>query len=153
MKTEWSLHGITHLLWTFSHVSKVCFASLISWRNLLVPCKSKLHRLSFKLCYFIALKFEPHHFPSEWCRFTSCLWNLDDINFLRNDDRLYIWSWCVIISPLWACLCNVKILGSMFQHLQSLGSMLWRLQMLCTLDVWVMLPLKNLVQLQCECKC
>ena len=128
MNTKWSLHGIAHLLWTFFHVSKVCFALLISWGHPLVPCKSKLHRLSSRLCHFIALKFKPHHLPSEWCRFTSCLWNLDDVNFLQNDDRLYIQSRCCIISPLWAGSCNVKILGGMFQHLQSLGSMLWHLQ-------------------------
>ena len=84
--------------------------------------------MSIKLCHFIALKFEPHHLPSEWCRFTSCLWNLNDVNFLQNDDRLYIRNWCCIISPLWACSCNVKILGGMFWHLQSLHSILWRLQ-------------------------
>ena len=186
MKTKWSLHGIAHLLWTFSHVFEVCFASFIFWGHLLVPCKFKLHRLSSRLCRFLALKFEPHHLLFEWCCFTSCFWNLDDVSFLQNDDRLYIRSQCCIISPLWACSCNVKILGGMFRHLQSLHSILWRLQsigvifphifkvllafpcifkvligtscnfnvllaflksqclatVLCTLDVWAMLPLK-----------
>ena len=128
MKTKRSLHGIAHLLWTFSHVSEVWFASFISWEHLLVPCNSKLHHLSSRLCHFIALKFEPHHLPSEWCHFTSCLWNLNDVNFLQNDDRLFIRSRCCIISPLWACSCNVKILGGMFRHLQSLCNILWRLQ-------------------------
>ena len=100
----------------------------ISWGHLLVPCKSKLHRLSSSLCRFLALKFEPHHLLSEWCRFTSCLWNLDNVNFLQNDDRLYSRSRSCIISPLWACSCNVKILGGIFRHLQSLRSILWRLQ-------------------------
>ena len=66
------------------------------------------------LNHIIALKFEPHHLPSEWCRFTSCLWNLNDVNFLQNDDRLYIWSRCCIISSLWACSSNVKIFDGMF---------------------------------------
>ena len=117
-----------HLLWIFSHIFEVCLASLISWGHLLVPYKSKLYHLSSRLCYFITLKFEPHHLPYEWCRFTSCLWNLNDVNFLQIDDRLYIRSRCCIISPLWACSCNVKILGGMFRHLQSLRSILWCLQ-------------------------
>ena len=128
MKTKWSLHGIAHLLWTFFHVSEVWFASFISWGHLLVRCKSKLHHLSSRLCHFITLKFESHHLPSEWCRFTSCLWNLNDVNFLQNDDRLHIRSRCCIISPVWACSYNVKILGGMFRHLQSLRSILWHLQ-------------------------
>ena len=81
---EWILLGVALLLWTSSHVSKVCFASLISWGHLLVPCKSKLHRLSSRLCHFATLKFKPHHLPSEWCCFTSCLWNLDNITFLQH---------------------------------------------------------------------
>ena len=81
---EWSLHGIAFFLWTSSHVSKVCFASLISWGHLLVPYKSKLHHLSSRLCHFTTLKFKPHHLPFEWCRFTSCLWNLDNITFLQH---------------------------------------------------------------------
>ena len=107
----------SYLQWIFFHISEVCFASLIYWGHLLVPCKFKLHHFSSKLCHFVALKLEPHHLSSEWCCFTSCLWNLDDVNFLRNDDRLYIWSRCGIISPLWACSYNVKILGGMFRHL------------------------------------
>ena len=81
---EWSLHGIAHLLWTSSHIFEVCFASLISWGHLLVPYKSKLHRLFSTLCHFTTLKFEPHHLPSEWCSFTSCLQKLDNVTFLQH---------------------------------------------------------------------
>ena len=161
---KWSLHGIAYLLWTFSHVSEVCFASLISWGHLLVPCKSKQHHLFSRLCHFIALKFEPHHLPSKWCHFTSCLWNLDNVNFLQNDDRLYIQSQCCIISPLWACSCNVEFLvacSDIFKVLAPCSGIFkvligtpcifnvllaslksWCLAIvLCILDVWAMLPL------------
>ena len=53
-------------------------------RDLLVPFKSRLHRLSSRLCHFTTLKFNPHHLPSEWCCFISCLWNLDNITFLQH---------------------------------------------------------------------
>ena len=81
---EWSPHSIISLLWTSSHIFEVCFASLISWGHLLVPCKSKLHHLSSRLCHFTTLKFKPHYLPSEWCYFTSCLWNLDNVTFLQH---------------------------------------------------------------------
>ena len=141
MKTEWSLHGITHLLWTFSHVSKVCFASLISWRNLLVPCKSKLHRLSFKLCHFIALKFEPHHsllngvvshHVSEiWTMSTSSKMMIDYISkvgvassllygYVRAMSKFLV-ACFNIFKVLAACFGIFKVLTSFFSpHLQSL---------------------------------
>ena len=81
---EWILLSGALLLWTSSHVSKVCFASLISWGHLLVPHKSKLHRLSSRLCHFTTLKFKSHHLPSEWCNFTSCLQNWDNVTFLQH---------------------------------------------------------------------
>ena len=124
MKSSWhcpSSMDILPYLWSMLGITYLLGASL-------VPCKSKLYHLLSRLCHFIVLKFEPHHLPSEWCRFTSCLWNLNDDSFLKNDDRLYIRSRCCIISPLWPCLCNVKILGGMFRHLQSLRNILWRLQ-------------------------
>ena len=79
-----SLHGIAHLLWIFSHISEICLASLSSWGHFLVPCKSKLHHLSSRLCHFTTLKLESHHLPSEWCSFTSCLQNLDNVTFLQH---------------------------------------------------------------------
>ena len=76
--------GIAYVLWIFSHISEACFASLISWGHLLVPCKSKLHHLSSRLCHVTTLKFEPHHLPFEWFSFTSCLQNLDNVTFLQH---------------------------------------------------------------------
>ena len=103
------------LLWTSSHISIVCFASLISWGHLLVPCKSKLHRLSSMLCHFTTLKFKPHYLPFEWCHFTSCLWNLDNVTFLQH---------------LKLVLRHLSSKG-MFMQCQSLGSILLKTSRFC----------------------
>ena len=150
-------HSPTFLKYALHHLSPE--------GHLLVPCKSKPYRLSSRLCCFLALKYEPHYLPSEWCRFTSCLWNLDDVNFLQNDNRSCIWNRCRITSLLWACSCNVEFLvacSDIFKVLLAFPCIFkvligtpcifnillaflksWCLAtMLCTLDVWAMLSLK-----------
>ena len=80
MKSAWHCP----LLWPSSYISEVYFASFISWGHLLVPSISRLHRLFSRLCHFITLKLEPHHLPSKWCSFISCLQKLDNVTFLRH---------------------------------------------------------------------
>lgn len=113
---KWSLHGIAYLPWTLSHVAEISFASLISWGHFLVPCKSKLHRPSSKLCHFITLEFEPHHLPSEWCHFTSYFWSLDDVIFLQDKDRLLVLHHFASIGMFVQCW----VVDDISLHLQSL---------------------------------
>ena len=102
MKFAWHCQSYVDIL------PNLFFASLISWGHLLIPLKSRLHCLSSRLCHFTTLKFEPHHLPSEWCCFTSCLWNQDNVTFLQH---------------LKLVLHHLSSKGILW-HLQSLGSII-----------------------------